>query len=291
MPEYFSFEDVMGELQLDEEELKRMVSEGELRAFRDENKMKFRKDDVESLKKGRITEPTIVLPTPSRGSDKPTQEEGETILDFASDSSAGTPSVRPDETAVPAIDVGAGGEGSETGSETAAGETTGITEEMIFEDSDLTVPKEDSGTGTNLEAQETVVEGGESGEQTTGMTTEPLTIQEDSGTGTQEESGQVTEESSGTGEEEEAPARGRRPAPARAPRAPVRAKGAPAFTAMLCVSSILLICTGVVLGEYMMIEPGKSDKPSGFTAGICGAALKVLGTPEQQQWWDNFTKK
>ena len=36
MADYFSFEDVLGELSLDEDELKRMVSEGELRAFRDE---------------------------------------------------------------------------------------------------------------------------------------------------------------------------------------------------------------------------------------------------------------
>ena len=55
MVDYFSFEDVMRELELSEEDLKRMVSEGELRAFRDENKMKFKKEDVESLRKGRIT--------------------------------------------------------------------------------------------------------------------------------------------------------------------------------------------------------------------------------------------
>src|SRR5438093_701315 len=68
MVDYFSFEDVMRELELSEEDLKRMVSEGELRAFRDENKMKFKRDDVEHLKKGRITEPTIILPsTPGGG--------------------------------------------------------------------------------------------------------------------------------------------------------------------------------------------------------------------------------
>ncbi|HZN62531.1 MAG TPA: helix-turn-helix domain-containing protein, partial [Planctomycetota bacterium] len=60
MVEYFSFEEVMRELELSEEDLKRMVSEGELRAFRDENKMKFKREDVEHLKKGRITEPTII---------------------------------------------------------------------------------------------------------------------------------------------------------------------------------------------------------------------------------------
>lgn len=77
MVDYFSFEDVMAELELGEEELKRMVSEGELRAFRDENKMKFKKEDVESLKKGRITEPTIILPsTPS------SETTDETVLDL-----------------------------------------------------------------------------------------------------------------------------------------------------------------------------------------------------------------
>src|SRR5258706_11601608 len=75
MVDYFSFEDVMRELELSEEDLKRMVSEGELRAFRDENKMKFKKDDVEHLKKGRITEPTIILPSTPGGTD-------ETVLDL-----------------------------------------------------------------------------------------------------------------------------------------------------------------------------------------------------------------
>jgi hypothetical protein len=60
--EYFSFEKVLKELQLDEEELKRMVSEGQIRAFRDDDKMKFRGDDIDSMKKGRQTDPTIILP-------------------------------------------------------------------------------------------------------------------------------------------------------------------------------------------------------------------------------------
>ncbi len=76
MADYFSFEDVMKELEVSEDDLKRMVSEGELRAFRDENKMKFKKEDVDNLKKGRITEPTIILPsTPAGGQD-------ETVLDL-----------------------------------------------------------------------------------------------------------------------------------------------------------------------------------------------------------------
>src|SRR5580704_14801305 len=59
--EYMSFEDVLGELQIDEEELKKLVSQGELRGFRDGLSMKFKKDDVLNLKQGRETEPTVIL--------------------------------------------------------------------------------------------------------------------------------------------------------------------------------------------------------------------------------------
>jgi hypothetical protein len=59
--EYMSFEDVLAELQIDEEELKKLVSQGELRGFRDGMSMKFKKDDVLNLKQGRETEPTIIL--------------------------------------------------------------------------------------------------------------------------------------------------------------------------------------------------------------------------------------
>lgn len=61
MAEYMSFEDVLKELQVDEEELKKLVSQGELRGFRDGTSMKFKKEDVLNLKKGRETEPTIIL--------------------------------------------------------------------------------------------------------------------------------------------------------------------------------------------------------------------------------------
>ncbi len=59
--EYMTFEDVLKELQIDEEELKKLVSQGELRGFREGKSMKFKKEDVVNLKKGRETEPTIIL--------------------------------------------------------------------------------------------------------------------------------------------------------------------------------------------------------------------------------------
>ena len=49
--EFFSFEEALNQLNLKEEELKRLVSEGEIRAFREGDTMKLRRADVESLKK------------------------------------------------------------------------------------------------------------------------------------------------------------------------------------------------------------------------------------------------
>ena len=53
MPEerdFYSFEEALDELRLKEEELKRLVSEGEIRAFRKGDTMKLRRADVESLR-------------------------------------------------------------------------------------------------------------------------------------------------------------------------------------------------------------------------------------------------
>lgn len=48
--EFYSFEDALRELRLKEEELKRLVSEGEIRAFREGDTMKLRRTDVETLR-------------------------------------------------------------------------------------------------------------------------------------------------------------------------------------------------------------------------------------------------
>ena len=59
--EYMTFQEVLEELQIDEEELKRLVSNAELRGFRAGSSMKFKREDVMNLKQGRETEPTIIL--------------------------------------------------------------------------------------------------------------------------------------------------------------------------------------------------------------------------------------
>ena len=48
--EFFSFDEALEELRLKEEELKRLVSEGEIRAFRKGDTMKLRRTDVETLR-------------------------------------------------------------------------------------------------------------------------------------------------------------------------------------------------------------------------------------------------
>ncbi|HIG12357.1 MAG: hypothetical protein ABGY71_11130 [bacterium] len=48
--DFFSFDEALSELRLKEEELKRLVSEGEIRAFREGDTMKLRRGDVEALR-------------------------------------------------------------------------------------------------------------------------------------------------------------------------------------------------------------------------------------------------
>lgn len=48
--EYYSFDEALDELRLKEEELKRLVSEGEIRAFREGDTMKLRQSDVKALR-------------------------------------------------------------------------------------------------------------------------------------------------------------------------------------------------------------------------------------------------
>ena len=47
--EFFTFDEVLKKLHIDETRLKRLVSEGEIRAFREGDEMKFRRADVENL--------------------------------------------------------------------------------------------------------------------------------------------------------------------------------------------------------------------------------------------------
>jgi excisionase family DNA binding protein len=47
--DFVSFDKALRELNIQSDELKRLVSEGEIRAFRDGDSMKFKREDIESL--------------------------------------------------------------------------------------------------------------------------------------------------------------------------------------------------------------------------------------------------
>lgn len=47
--DFLSFEKALRELKMRSEELKKLVSEGEIRAFRDGDSMKFRREDIQTL--------------------------------------------------------------------------------------------------------------------------------------------------------------------------------------------------------------------------------------------------
>jgi len=89
--EFYTSEEILKELQIDDKELRRLISQGELRAYRDAAGLKFRKADVERLKKGRETEPTIILTDSDAEISLPSEEEllvdegakgRETVLDI-----------------------------------------------------------------------------------------------------------------------------------------------------------------------------------------------------------------
>lgn len=59
--DYMSFEKALSELNLREEDLRRMVSEGDIRAFREGSSMRFRREDVTELAKKRKGEEDLMF--------------------------------------------------------------------------------------------------------------------------------------------------------------------------------------------------------------------------------------
>ena len=117
--EMLEFAQVLSELQMGEQDLQNLIARGELRAFRAGGTMKFRRADVDMLKKERATEPTIIIP--AAGSQ---QVNVDVPQDLGVDESAAT--VVPEATpggAAPTVNLG-----GQSG-----------TEEIVFEDSDLEI--------------------------------------------------------------------------------------------------------------------------------------------------------
>ncbi len=260
--DYFSFEDVMAELELGEEELKRMVSEGELRAFRDENKMKFKKEDVESLKKGRITEPTIILP-----STPVTETQDETVLDL----DIGQETAALSDTSAQLAAVGGGQKPKGGPAET---------------DDDLVVQAEEVGA----ESEETFIE-----EDTdTGLSTEPLKLAD--------ETADETVEAEAVEEEVAAPppvARRRtgmtgvaRKVGSKIPVAVEeeieRKRAHPVWTFFVFLAFVVSLYSGFFVYDAMAMDMGKTDQPSAMTKGL---SRWILDKFWQDAKWRNFHQK
>ncbi len=69
MSEYMSFEQTAAALNVDGDALKRMVADGEIRAFRDEGQTGFKQEDVERLKGVLASEPVIIPPVEAASED------------------------------------------------------------------------------------------------------------------------------------------------------------------------------------------------------------------------------
>ncbi len=81
--DFLSFEKVMRELQLEEDELKKLVSAGEIRAFRDADQMKFKKEDIVGFQKIQDgSEPDVI---DLLEDDQEPVEEGDQGLESAGD--------------------------------------------------------------------------------------------------------------------------------------------------------------------------------------------------------------
>lgn len=285
MPEYFSFEDVLKELNIDEEELKRMVSEGELRAFRSENKMKFKAEDVDNLKKGRVTEPTVILPsTPTPPKGTPAVEEGVLDLDIGDEVTKiqkGLEEEKPTEELVKP--------GKPESKPVKPAQPTAADEPLVFDETDLTVEevaaeaKAEPGEAKQS-PDETYAE-----EETAGVSTEtePLKFADEPEVATEE----VTEEAPvAEGEVVEAA-----PVARRAPRRRGMAAQIPqvvqeqierrrahwAWSVLMFLTLIGTVAYTVVIYDTFRFTTGSVDRPSKMTEGSTEWILnKFYGDPE-----------
>ena len=81
--EFYTFDEVLRQLNIDENRLKRLVSEGEIRAFREGDQMKFRRAEIDNMagKSGRGATSDTSLTEISLDDDAPKKGAKETLTD------------------------------------------------------------------------------------------------------------------------------------------------------------------------------------------------------------------
>jgi hypothetical protein len=256
MVDYFSFEDVMKELEVSEEDLKRMVSEGELRAFRDENKMKFKKEDVESLKKGRITEPTIILPsTPS------SETTDETVLDL----DIGQETAALSDTSAQLAAVGKGQE-----------EDLVVPTEEVGSESEETFIEEDTDTGLSTEPLKLADEAADE-------TVEAQPVEEEIPVAAPVPS--PRKRTGQTGVQRRVSAR----IPVAVEEEIERKRAHPIWTLFIFLAFLASAYGGFFYYDNVRLEMGKADRPSGITEGMANWVLQKFW--EDPKWRSFHEKK
>lgn len=281
MADYFSFEDVLKELNVDEEELKRMVSEGELRAFRSENKMKFKVEDVDNLKKGRVTEPTVILPsTPTPPKGTPAVQEGVLDLDIGDEITKIQKGLEEEKPTEELVKPQTPPKPESKPVEAAADEP------LVFDETDLTVEEvaAEAEVSEAKSPEETHAE-----EEAAGVSTEtePLKFADEPEVATEE----VTEEAPvAEGEVVEAApvakrAARRRGMPAQIPQVVQeqieRRRAHWAWSVIMFLTLIGTVAYAVVVYDTFRFTTGSVDRPSKMTEGTVEWILKKFyGDPE-----------
>lgn len=169
MPNYKSFDDVLNELDMDEDELKRLVSEGQIRAFRDDDRMKFRSEDVQSLARARHSTPSEMgeidlgeTQLGGEGLEIIEEETDETLLDLGSLSSD-QDFEDTGATSVPTVELSDIGEDQDAT----------LTEELVFDETDE-LGGLDFGEGDDADATQKIDGGLDLGDDDVGLRTEPV---------------------------------------------------------------------------------------------------------------------
>lgn len=275
MPDYCSFEEVMTELEVTEDDLKRMVSEGELRAFRDENKMKFKREDIEGLKRGRITEPTIILPS----SPRPEGGRTETVIDFDMGEKEGEGFTDGTAVDLPTDDVSTGG--TTIGAGGTSSTEVGPTRTMKIETTET--------SDISIDPTETYIDE----EEDSALVTEPLKLADE----------QQEADSSGFTAElvEDAP-----PPPAAVRPALKKKKKEiatippeieaelerrrPSFvwSVLMGLTLIISLVSVVFFYDLMRLESNRADQPMSFTGDMAESVIqKYWADPEILEWHES----
>ncbi len=130
--EFYSFDEVLRRLNIDDQKLKKMVSEGEIRAFREGSEMKFRRSDIDGIK-----------------GKKPGSEDATAAIDLAAGGSGASETLTDDLI----FDEGDEVAGQESGMATAeissqdtfVDEGVGMSTEPLEDAGDRTMPAEPAG--------------------------------------------------------------------------------------------------------------------------------------------------